>query len=65
MVDFDKPRCVRIISDCIEAIDEALTEHTDTVEYVDLDEMLQDHAYLTADKEALTGLKTYLEMDCE
>jgi hypothetical protein len=65
MVDFDKPRCVRIISDCLEAIDETLREHTDVIEYVNMDEMLKDHAELTADKEALTGLKTYLEMDCE
>ena len=65
MVDFDRPRCVRIISDAIDAIDETLDEHTDVVDYDSVEDMLQGHAELELDKEAMVGLKDYLERDCE
>jgi hypothetical protein len=65
MVEFDKPRCVRIISDVIEAIDMTMEEHPDVVDYESPEEMLEGHAELEADKAALIGLKVQLEMDCE
>lgn len=64
MSDFDKPRCVRIISDTIESIDEVLKEHHETVDYDDPETMLRDHAELELDKAAMLGLKGHLENDC-
>jgi len=65
MADFDKPRCVRIISDTIDAIDATLEEHTDVISYDTVEGMLEGDAELRQDREAMTGLKEYLERDCE
>lgn len=65
MTEFDKPRCVRIISDVIEALDETMEEHTGVVNYDDAEMLLKGHAELEADKKAMVGLKEYLERDCE
>jgi hypothetical protein len=63
MVEFDKPRCVRIISDTITSIDATMADHTDVVDYVSHKEMLASHAELELDKQAMTGLKEHLQND--
>ena len=65
MVDFDKPRCVRIISDTIDAIDATLEEHTDVIDYDTVEGMLEGDAELRLDRKAMIGLKEHLEQDCE
>jgi hypothetical protein len=65
MPDLDRPRCVRIISDTIEALDLTLEDHTDVAKYDNMDEMLKGHAELQADRKAMADLKEFLERDCE
>lgn len=65
MTDFDKPRCVRIISDVIEGLVETMKDHPSVGDYDSHEDMLQGHAELEADKRAMIGLKAHLERDCE
>ena len=65
MVDFDRPRCVRIISDVVDAIGETLEEHSGVIDYDSLEEMLKGDAELRLDRSAMIELKDYLERDCE
>jgi hypothetical protein len=65
MEEFDRPRCVRIISDTISALDETIADHSKTTQACSAEEYLEDHMELQADKRAMVKLKEHLEMDCE
>jgi len=65
MVEFDKGRAVRIVSETIESYDEMLEDHQSDETYTSPEEMLEKHSEFRLDRETMVGLRDHLERDCE
>ena len=66
MSEYDKPRCVRIITDWIGYTEEVVDAQADDHDtYPTMEEMLTATAETHADIKAMKGLREELEHDCE
>lgn len=65
MVEFDRPRAIRIVAETAETYREMLHDHQSDVAYRTPEEMLEHHAELQADYDTTVKLGEYLERDCE
>jgi hypothetical protein len=65
MEKYDKPRCVRIITEWEEYTNDVVVEQAGDKDYATMAELLEATAETHADLQAMKSLREELERDCE
>jgi hypothetical protein len=65
VIEFDRERAVRIVTESADAFSEMLTDHQSDETYTSPEEMLKKHLEIEADYDTAVKLKEHLERDCE